>query len=65
LDYIDLTVGTSAGSAVGAWFRSGSVTDADVIGRLEALDLSRVRAANAVGVELGAEVAERFAPGPV
>jgi NTE family protein len=37
LGYIDLTVGTSAGSAVGAWFRSGSVTDADVVSRLEAL----------------------------
>ena len=37
LEYIDLTIGTSAGSAVGAWFRSGSVSDADVIGRLEAL----------------------------
>jgi NTE family protein len=34
---IALTVGTSAGSAVGAWFSNGSVTDTDVIDRLEAL----------------------------
>lgn len=37
LKYIDLTVATSAGSAVGAWFLSGGFTDADVVGRLEAL----------------------------
>ena len=36
LEHIDLTVGTSAGSAVGTWYHGG-VDDADVIGRLEAL----------------------------
>jgi NTE family protein len=35
-DLADLTIGTSAGSAVGVWFHNG-VAGADVVGRLEAL----------------------------
>lgn len=36
-DIVDLTVGTSAGSAVGIWFRSGSMGDVRVIDRLARL----------------------------
>ncbi|MGH3261126.1 MAG: patatin-like phospholipase family protein [Trebonia sp.] len=34
---VNLTVGTSAGAAVGVWHRSDGVTDADVLGRLQVL----------------------------
>jgi NTE family protein len=42
LTAIDLTVGTSAGSAVGAWSRSGSITDGDAFERLQAVNAELV-----------------------
>jgi hypothetical protein len=42
LSTADLTVGTSAGSAVGAWFCSGGVAGGDFIGRLESLSAELV-----------------------